>query len=78
MPYATERKRRKEADFYQNLINIVHIASYHPPKGRNTDVEKLYNSYNDTDRSYLNAKLDVKGLEALAQRSAAIRAQMAS
>jgi hypothetical protein len=65
MPYATERHRRKDGDMYKNLINIIHIASYHPEKGRNTDVEKLYNSYNESDHSYVNAKFDAKGLASL-------------
>lgn len=73
--YGNERDRRRKVDFYQNMINIVHVASFHPEKGRNTDVEKLYNSYNESDHSYLNAKLDTKGLELLAQRAAANRAK---
>lgn len=73
--YGNERDRRRKVDFYQNMINIVHVASFHPEKGRNTDVEKLYNSYNAGDRPYLDAKLDKGGLNMLAKIAAQNRAQ---
>lgn len=74
MPFATERKRAKDRDLYQNLINIIHVASYHPEKGTNKQVDVLYKSYNDADQSYTTAKFDPNALAALKARSAQVQA----
>lgn len=73
--YAPERKRRHYNDIYRNLVNIIHIASFHPDKGRNTQVEKLFSNYQDNDTGFVNKKLDVRGLNALKQTVAANRAR---
>lgn len=66
--YAPERKRREKNDMYRNLINIIHIASYHPEKGSNKEVGKLFEQYQDSDQSYLNKPLDKAGLNMLARK----------
>lgn len=74
MPFATERRKAKDRDLYKNLINIIHVASYHPEKGRNKDVEKLHKSYDAHDDTYVAKKFDRKALDALRARSAQVQA----
>lgn len=76
--YAPERLRRRDAAMYQNLISIIHVASFHPEKGKNKHVEELFNSYNESDTSYRTAKFDKAGFNMLAAQVNANRAKAAS